>query len=49
MSDIKAIKAIIETIKDLPEYEQETILYLTEVFKGEEDMINGYVKNELNK
>ena len=48
MSDIN-IKAIIETIKDLPEDEQETILYLTEVFKGEEDMINDYIKNELNK
>jgi len=48
MSDIN-IKAIIETIKDLPEDEQETILYLTEVFKGQEDMINDYIKNELNK
>jgi len=46
MSDIN-IKAIIETIKDLPEDEQETILYLTQVFKGEEDIINDYFKNEL--
>ena len=48
MSDIN-IKALIETIKDLPEDDQETILYLTQIFKGEEDTINDYVKNELNR
>ncbi len=48
MSDTN-IKAIIETIKDLPVDEQETILQLTEIFKGEEDTINEYLKNELNK
>ncbi|MCE5221291.1 MAG: hypothetical protein LLF98_08505 [Clostridium sp.] len=48
MSDIK-IKALIETIKDLPEDKQETILYLAEIFKGEEDTINEYVMNELNR
>ena len=48
MSDIN-IKELIETIKDLPEAKQEIILYLTKIFKGEEDIINEYVKNELNK
>lgn len=48
MSDIN-IKALIETIKDLPEDDQESILYLTQIFKGEEDTINDYVKNELNR
>jgi hypothetical protein len=38
-----------ETMKDLPEDQQEIILYLTEIFKGEEDTINEYVKNEFNK
>ena len=47
MSDIN-IKALIETIKDLPEDKQEIILYLAEIFRGEEDIINEYVKNELN-
>ena len=42
-------ETIIETMKDLPEDQQEIILYLTEIFKGEEDTINEYVKNELNK
>jgi len=48
MSDIN-IKALIEIIKDLPEDKQETILYLTEIFPNEEDTINDYVKNELNR
>jgi len=48
MSNIK-IKALIETIKDLPEEKQETILYLTEIFPDEEDTITNYVKNELNR
>ena len=47
MSEIN-IKEVIEKIKDLPVDEQETILYLTQIFKGEEDTINEYVKNELN-
>ena len=32
--------AAIETIKDLQEENQEIIVHLTEVFKGEEDTIN---------
>jgi len=44
-----SIDKIKETIKDLPEDEQEIILYLTEIFKGEEDTINEYLKNELTK
>ncbi|WP_224033707.1 hypothetical protein [Clostridium gelidum] len=48
MSDI-TIKALIETIKDLPEDDKETILYLTQIFKGEENIIIDYVKNELNR
>jgi len=43
------IDKIKETIKYLPEDEQEIILYLTEIFKGEEDTINEYVKTELIK
>jgi len=43
------IDKIKETIKDLSEEDQEIILYLTEIFKGEEDTINEYVKNELIK
>ncbi|MFW2487817.1 hypothetical protein [Clostridium chromiireducens] len=41
------IDTIKDTIKDLPEEDQEIILHLTEIFKGEEDAINEYVKNEL--
>ncbi len=37
------------TIKDIPEDDQETILYLTQIFKGEENIIIDYVKNELNR
>jgi hypothetical protein len=48
MSNVN-IDKIKETIKDLPEDEQEIILYLTEIFKGEEDTINEYLKNELTK
>jgi len=48
MSEIN-IKEVIETIKDLPEDTQETILYLTQIFKGEEETINEYIQNELNK
>jgi len=44
--DIDKIK---ETIKDLPEDDQEIILYLTEVFEDEDDTINDYFKNELIK
>lgn len=43
------IEIIKETIKDLPEDQKEIILYLTEIFEGEEDTINEYIKNELNK
>jgi hypothetical protein len=43
-----SIYKIKETIKDLPEDEQEIILCLTEIFPGEEDTINEYFKNELN-
>lgn len=36
-----------ETMADLPEEQQEIILYLAEIFEGEEETINEYVKNEL--
>jgi len=45
MKDI-TIDIIKDTIRDLPEEEQELIIYLAEIFKGEEDTINEYVKNE---
>jgi hypothetical protein len=38
---------IMETIKGLPEEQQEIILHLAEIFEGEENTINEYVKNEL--
>ncbi|WP_315074404.1 hypothetical protein [uncultured Clostridium sp.] len=41
------IDTILETIKGLPEDQQEIILYLTDIFKGEEETINEYVKKEL--
>ncbi|EHI98066.1 hypothetical protein CDLVIII_1367 [Clostridium sp. DL-VIII] len=43
------IDTILETIKGLPEEQQEIILYLTDIFQGEEETINEYVKNELLK
>ncbi|AQS05371.1 MULTISPECIES: hypothetical protein [Clostridium] len=46
MKDVN-IDTIKETIKYLPEDEQEIILHLTEIFEGEEENINEYVKNEL--
>lgn len=46
MKDVNA-DTIKETIKYLPEDEQEIILHLTEIFEGEEENINEYVKNEL--
>ncbi|WP_196244881.1 hypothetical protein [Clostridium beijerinckii] len=46
MKDVN-IDTIKETIKHLPEDEQEIILHLTEIFEGEEENINEYVKNEL--
>ncbi|NRT78434.1 hypothetical protein [Clostridium beijerinckii] len=46
MKDV-TIDTIKDTIRDLPEGEQEVILYLAEIFKGEENTINEYVKNEL--
>ncbi|CUU48226.1 hypothetical protein [Clostridium beijerinckii] len=46
MKDV-TIDTIKDTIRDLPEEEQEVILYLAEIFKGEEENINEYVKNEL--
>lgn len=45
MKDV--MDTIKDTIKDLSEEEQEIILHLTEIFEGEEDTINEYVKNEL--
>lgn len=48
MSDVN-INTIKENIKDLPEDEQEVILHLIEIFKGEENTVNEYIKNELNK
>ncbi len=41
------IDTILETIKELPEEQQEIILYLSDIFQGEEETINEYVKNEL--
>lgn len=41
------IDTIKDTIKDFTEEEQETILYLAEIFEGEEETINEYVKSEL--
>ncbi|OOM71136.1 hypothetical protein CLPUN_51280 [Clostridium puniceum] len=38
---------IMETMKRLPEEQQEIILHLMEIFEGEEETINEYVKNEL--
>lgn len=46
MKDVN-IDTIRDTIKSLPEEEQEVILHLTEIFKGEEYTINEYVKSEL--
>ena len=40
---------IVETMKHLSEEQQEIILHLVEIFKGEEETINEYVKNELSK
>ncbi|AGX42896.1 hypothetical protein [Clostridium saccharobutylicum] len=37
----------IDTIKYIPEEEKEVILHLTEIFEGEEEIVNEYVKNEL--
>lgn len=48
MSDVN-IDKIKESIKDLEEDEQEIILHLAEIFEGEEDIVNEYLKNELNK
>ncbi len=39
------IDTILETIKKLPEEQQEIILYLTDIFEGEKEAINEYVKN----
>lgn len=36
-----------ETVKILSEEEQEIIEYLSEIFEGEEEKINEYIKNEL--
>ena len=38
---------IMKTMKGLPEEQQEIILHLTEIFEGEEETINEYIKNEL--
>ncbi|GEP64684.1 hypothetical protein CBE01nite_24520 [Clostridium beijerinckii] len=46
MKDVN-VDTIKETIKYLPEDEQEIILHLTEIFEGEEENINEYVKDEL--
>ena len=40
------IDKIKNTIRDLPEGEQEVILYLAEIFKGEEDKILEYCISE---
>lgn len=41
------IDNINETVKILPEKEQEIIEHLSEIFEGEEEKINEYIKNEL--
>ena len=46
MKDV-TIETIKDTMKDLTEDEQEVILHLTEIFEGEEETINEYVKDEL--
>ncbi|WP_238900764.1 hypothetical protein [Clostridium sp. YIM B02500] len=46
MKDV-TIDTIKDTIRNLPEEEQEIILHLTEIFEGEEYTINEYVKKEL--
>lgn len=38
---------IIESIKGLPEEQQEIILYITEIFEGEEEAINEFINKEL--
>ncbi len=43
------IDTILETIKGLPEEQQEIILYLADIFRGEEETINEYVRKELLK
>ena len=43
------IDTILETIKGLPEDQQEIILYLADIFRGEEETINEYVRKELLK
>ncbi|MFT8352463.1 hypothetical protein [Clostridium saccharoperbutylacetonicum] len=40
------IDTIKDIIRDLPEGEQEVILYLAEIFEGEEDKIIEYCKKE---
>lgn len=45
MSNI-AKDTIIETIKDLSEEQQEIILYLADIFQGEEETIIEYCKKE---
>ena len=44
MKDV-TIDTIRDTIKDLPEEDQEIILHLAEIFEGEEENINEYIKN----
>ncbi len=43
------IDTIKDTIRCLSEEEQEIILHLTEIFAGEEEAINEYIKNEIIK
>ncbi|WP_315069601.1 hypothetical protein [uncultured Clostridium sp.] len=38
------IDTILETIKGLPKEQQEIILYLADIFQGEEETINEYIK-----
>lgn len=40
-------KTIEETIKELPEEQQEIILHLTDTFKGEEEKILEFCNSEL--
>lgn len=40
-------EGIIESIKALPENQQEILRYLMNIFEGEEETINNFIKKEL--
>lgn len=49
MGKVSKKDIIKETIKELPKEKQEIILHLADMFEGEEETINDYVKNKLVK